>query len=314
MLVLDLPDRFGRTGQSVDSVADGLHAQREALLILVKALASIGLFIETSPGVYTPTDAGHLLRRSGGALRGTAEWLLSPVYQSSCDELLHSVRTGQASLQKVVEGSLFDWFESDRAAGDIFDGSMSEIDAHYIPSILEHYDFGAVQIVDVGGGRGELLAAILRKQSHARGLLLEQPRVLDQVASRLTAEFGERITCVPGDFRKEVPGGAEVYILKRILHDWPDDVALSILKNVCTAMEETSGTLLVIDAIADRAVQRDAWFDLHMLLTLGTRERSMVELRNLLGRSGLEVIETKAMVGGVSMLTAQLAHAEDSGG
>src|SRR5687767_13085805 len=89
MLALDLPDHFSQTGQSVDSVAGGLNAQPEALLILIKALASIGLFIEISPGIYAPTDACRLLRKSG-ALRGTAEWLMSPMYQQSCHELLHS--------------------------------------------------------------------------------------------------------------------------------------------------------------------------------------------------------------------------------
>lgn len=159
--------------------------------------------------------------------------------------------------------------------------------------VVAAYDFGGLgRLVDVGGGRGVLLATILRAAPALVGTLVDREAVIPMAHQHLeTAGVADRVELVAGDFLAALPAGADAYVLSRVLHDWDDDDAARILTACRRAMTATSRLLVVEAVLPERA--RDApaaiRMDLHMLLLFGARERSEAEFRHLLGAAGLEV-------------------------
>ena len=161
--------------------------------------------------------------------------------------------------------------------------------------VVAAYDFGALgRLVDVGGGRGVLLATILRAAPALAGTLLDREAVIPMARQHLeTAGLADRVELVAGDFFAALPAGADAYLLSRVLHDWDDDDAARILTACRRAMTATSRLLVVEAVLPERA--RDApaaiRMDLHMLLLFGALERTEAEFRQLLGGAGLEVAQ-----------------------
>ena len=174
-----------------------------------------------------------------------------------------------------------------------FQASMAGRAEREAGDVVAVYDFtGLRRLVDVGGGRGVLLSAILRAAPGLSGVLMDRPAAVPEARRRLDADgLGDRAECVAGDFFAAVPPGADAYLLSRVIHDWDDDDAVRILAT-CRAAMTGSARLLVVEAILpERARERpDAIrMDLHMLILLGARERTEAEFRRLLGDAGLEL-------------------------
>jgi len=169
-----------------------------------------------------------------------------------------------------------------------------------VPPIVEAYDFsGAKKVVDIAGGQGFLLAGILKANPQAQGILFDLPTVIKVARERLEKEdVADRVEFVLGDFFAEVPGGADVYIVKYIIHDWTDGQSVKILKNIHSAMND-DGKLLIIEAIVpeDNSPSVAKIMDIQMLVTTGGSERTENEYRKLLDASGFRltrVIPTKS--------------------
>jgi O-methyltransferase domain len=179
--------------------------------------------------------------------------------------------------------------------------------------VVAAYDFAGVRrLVDVGGGQGVLLAAILRSAPQLRAVLVDRPMVIERAQAWLAQEqLGERCELVPGDFFASVPDGGDAYLLSRVIHDWDDEDARRILLTCATAMTGASRLLLVEAIVPERAQDRPEAIrmDLHMLMLLGARERTEAEFRRLLGGAGLEVrrvVPTRSPAG-LSVVEATLA-------
>jgi SAM-dependent methyltransferase len=174
-----------------------------------------------------------------------------------------------------------------------FQASMADRSEQEAGDVVAAYDFGGIgRLVDVGGGHGILLGAILRSAPDLDAVLVDQPAVVEQAARRLTAEgVADRCQLVGGDFFAGVPAGADAYLLSRVLHDWTDDDARRVLATCHTAMGPGSRLLVVEAILPDRAADQPAVIrmDLYMLVLLGARERTESQFRRLLGDAGLEV-------------------------
>jgi hypothetical protein len=163
--------------------------------------------------------------------------------------------------------------------------------------VVASYEFGAHRtIVDVGGGQGATLAAILAAAPHSRGVLYDVPRVVAGAPELLRAsQVADRVQILEGSFFDHVPPGGDAYLLKNIIHDWADDKALHILRNVRSAARPGATVLLVEMVVRDNG--RDGpqnWVDLEMLLNLGSRERSAEEYRTLLAQAGFRMTRVVA--------------------
>jgi hypothetical protein len=173
---------------------------------------------------------------------------------------------------------------------------MADRAAPEAADIVAAYDFGGLEwLVDVGGGGGTLLAAILRAAPGLRGTLVDRPAALGPARERLAADgLAERAECLAVDFfAAPLPHGADAYLLSRVIHDWEDADAARILTACREAMTDDSRLLLVESILPERASALPAAIrvDLHMLILMGARERTAAEYRALLAESGFTVIE-----------------------
>ena len=174
----------------------------------------------------------------------------------------------------------------------LFAEAMTSMSGTECAAVVAAYDFStATTIVDVGGGQGQLLAAILRSSPSTRGVLFDLPVTVASAPALLdAADVTKRCAITSGDFFDAVPGGGDLYVLKSIIHDWDDDRAVSILSNCRRAMDP-AGTVLLIERVIPAANEPSVskWMDLTMLVVAGGRERTEQEYRTLLERAGFAV-------------------------
>lgn len=291
---LSISDLLKDGPKSVKSLAEAADVNPKALGRLLRALASIGIFNEKEADIFKLTPLAEvLLSDSPMSLRPYVLLLGDPSWWNSWGNLFHSVQTGDAALDHIFKMGYSDYLEQHPELARTFDLCMSSLAQAHIPAILQSYDFsGFEKIVDVGGNRGELLSAILQQNSALRGTLFDVPHVINSLHDS-ELQKNDRCEMVGGDFFENVPEGGDVYLLKQIIHDWPDETCIQILKNCHRAMAD-GGRVLIIDTVlqpgAGQSVEK--FFDLHMLVTApGGRERTEDEFRFLIKEARFEVTQ-----------------------
>lgn len=258
---------------------------------MLRALASIGIFKEDAEGRFSLTPMGKLLGSDApGSKRSLARMAGSEFYRS-WGGLLSSVETGGAAFDKVYGKPFFHYMSMNPDRWRIYDSAMTGVhDSETIP-VLDAYDFTPFKtIVDVGGGNGLALAAILRRHTEARGILFDLPAVAKR-AQELVAGSGvsDRCGIVEGDFFDSVPALGDAYLLRHVLHDWDDREAVAILKNCRDAMRPGGRVLVVETAIpSGNEPCFGKWLDL-MMLVVGGRERTKKEYSELFSTAGLRL-------------------------
>jgi SAM-dependent methyltransferase len=269
-------------------IAGAVGADAGALRRVLRGLVIEDVLAEDDEGRFALTEVGASLIPMRGALIVRGE-----VYYRSAAGLLHSVREGVPAFERVYGERFFDHLAAHPDHEAAFQGSMAGRAEQEARDVVAAFDFtGSRRLVDVGGGRGILLAEILRAVPDLEGVLLDRDAALPAARAHLAAAgVGDRAECIPGDFFSTVPEGADAYLLSRVLHDWHDDEARQILATCRRAMPAGS-RLLVVDAVLpERANDRPAAIrmDLHMLMLFGARERTEAESRALLHEAGFEV-------------------------
>lgn len=294
---LGIADVLNDRPKSIDDLADATGTHAPTLYRVLRALAGLGVFVETDPRYFALTPMGELLQTdTTGSLRDFAILFGSDWHNSAWSTLLHSVRTGEPALDHTVGMELFEYLHAHPEKFEVFNNAMTALSRQDAVAISHAYDFSNFDtIVDVGGGHGLLLAEILKANPATHGVLLEVPQVAE--GARATMEEAgvlDRCVIVEGDFFERVPEGADAYILKLIIHDWDDEQARRILEN-CRAAMPADGTLLVANAVIPPG--NDPYIgklvDIEMLvMTPGGRERTEAEFEQLLAEAGFELTRT----------------------
>jgi hypothetical protein len=239
---------------------------------------------------FALNDVGALLRTGVAGSRRAAAICLGEEYYFAFGKLLHQLKTGEFAFEKALGSGSFDYYATHPEAGTNFNETMAQATAADA-TVLDDYDFSEVQtIVDVAGGRGALLRTLLQRFPHLRGILLEVRAVVQQAKAALQASGVEdRCDCVIGDIFQAVPKGGDVYILKRIIHDWGDAEAVAILKNCRRAMDR-NGRLLIIEPIVPQGSGPDfaKLFDI-VMMTIGGEDRTKDHHENLLAQAGFAI-------------------------
>ncbi len=231
-----------------------------------------------------------------------------PFHRYPWTDLYESVQTGESAFDRVHGTKVFDYLAEHPEDAAVFDAVMTSISTSETVSIVQAYDFTHFStIVDVGGGRGGLLAAILSANPHLQGVLFDVPAVVagaDDVISG--AEVVDRCKVVSGDFFDSVPEGGDAYLLSNVIHDWDDDRALEILSTCRAAMADTACVLLAESVLPEGAApSMGKLVDLEMLvMTSGGRQRTGAEFRTLLGRAGLRLTCIVPSTGLISLVEA----------
>jgi hypothetical protein len=267
---LGIADLLADGPRPVEDLATATGADPGALGRLLRALAGIGAFAEPEPGRFALTPLGEALRDDRPDSARPAAIIYGEEYRRALDGLLDSVRSGEPAFERVTGRSFFDHLAQHPEVGARFDRNMSGRHAARNAAVAAAYDFsGIARLVDVGGGEGALLRAVLAAHPGPRGILADRPEVLER--ARLGAA-DDRLEFVAVDFFQAVPAGADGYILASILHDWDDERAVAILRVVRRAIAPGGRLLLVEEVLPPGDEPSPArWLDLMMLVLTGGR-------------------------------------------
>lgn len=295
---LGIADLLEDGPRSPADLAQATQTHPRALYRLLRALASLGIFAENDSGRFELTPLADCLRaRAANSLRDYAIFLGEDCHWRSWGNLLHSVRTGGCAFEHVFGMQIFDHFARHPEAAQAFDAAMTSRGNLEDRAVAAAYDFSSGTIVDVAGGRGSLIATILRQNPRARGILFDLPHVVERAAPLIReAGVADRCQLLSGDFFDRVPAGGDIYLMKKIIHDWDDERAGAILAN-CRAAMAGDGRLLLLEEVIlpGNAPAFGKLIDLSMLVqTPGGQERTEAEYRTLLAAAGLELTRVAA--------------------
>jgi SAM-dependent methyltransferase len=283
---LRIPDLLASGPKTAAELASECGAHAPTLQRLLRALATLEMFEAMSDGRFRNTPITETLRTDHPqSQRNFAMFLTAPVFWRPLGELYESVRTGEPAFERIFGQRVFEYLAANPAEGSIFNSVMTEGSTWTSQALLAVYDFSRFErLVDVGGGEGALLRGILLATPRLRGVLFDQPSVVAGASSILAGDIAGRCQIVGGDFFESVPEDADAYLLKGIIHDWPDDEAAKILRNTRRAIRP-GGTLLLCESTVDSSSRPSGLMEL-LMLVIGGRERSEAEFRSLLASTG----------------------------
>jgi O-methyltransferase domain/Dimerisation domain len=312
---IGLPDLLAGRPASAEDLARDTGSHAPSLRRLLRALACYGVFSELDDGRFALGSLGASLRTDApDSVRALVLMWGDEDFWRTWAELEHCVRTGRTAAEHLFGADdAFRRYAADARFGAVFNAGMTVLSATTAAAVVAGYDFsGAGSIVDVGGGHGHLIAAILRANPDLRGVLMDLPSVIEG-APPLLAEAGVAGRCelVGGDMFAGIPPGGGLYLLSRVLDSFDDARATAILENCRRAMGERGRLLLIepvlphrIEAAAVPAIQSDMLMDLNMLVRTGGRERTEAQYRAFLASAGLRLERTVATRAPVSLVEA----------
>ncbi len=289
---LGIADHLIDQPRNVDDLSLRVSADPGALYRLLRALASVGFFIEVEPQRFALTPMGKCLATGdSGSLRPYVI-VAKEMGWEAWGHLLYSVKTGETAFSHVHGMEYFDFLQKHPELGRLFNEAMTGFVTMNGLAVAAAYDFATIsKIVDVGGGHGALMSALLKKYPNMRGIILDLPNVVEEARKKLEdMGVSNRCECIGGDFLKDIPSSGDVYLMASILHDWNDERAHTILKNCRHAMSPNAKLLLIEMVIPPG---NEPFFgkllDLMMLANLGGRERTEAEYKELLANAGLRL-------------------------
>ena len=290
---LGLADLLAKGERSTEDLAHETGTHAPSLYRLLRALASCGLVTETARNRFAATPLGDALRDGApGAARATILTIAGSWQWKAWDHFLHALRTGESGVQASFGKSLFDFLAGEPVHSARFNEAMVGMHGAVAPAVVAAFDFSRFRsVVDVGGGKGALLAAILKAHPALRGVLFDLPETGEDAGAYLAAAaLGARCAFEAGDFFQAVPAGHDAYLLAHVLHDWNDDQAIAILRK-CREAIPAGGRLLIIEAVLPDgdAPHHGKLMDLLMLTVTGGVERGADQFASMLTRSGFRL-------------------------
>lgn len=304
---LGIADLLEKGPQHCEDLARATGTHPASLCRLMRALVSLGVFSIEEGNRFSLTPTGQCLQSNTvGSMRAMVLKLGEEHYQAwAC--LLHSIHTGKAAFEHVYKATLFQYLAQNAAAGRTFNHVMTDVTTLVSFAVVLAYDFSTWStVIDVGGGQGALLRAILMANQELNGILFDVAPAVEEARKHLQENgLGGRCAVVAGDFFASVPRGSDVYILKNVIHDWDDDRSVAILRNCQRAMAP-SGRVLLVETVMSPDGDRsfDSLMDLNMLVISGGRERSEAEYRALLDAAGLTLTKVVPTASPLSVIEA----------
>jgi O-methyltransferase domain/IclR helix-turn-helix domain len=290
---LGVADTLKEGERSIQEIAASCGAQPASLHRLLRTLAAMGVVAQSQPDRFVLMELGeHLIKDVANSVWPAvifgADWLAD-----NWSLLKECVRTGKSAASLRPE--IMKRWQEDSEGPAIFRAVMGTSPAEWYQPIVRSWDFSNARMVaDLGGGGGAMIEAILATFPNARGMLVDLPASIDAAKPRFSsAPLAQRVQLVAADLSKEVPAGADVHVLKHVLHGYADDAAVQILCN-CRASLPDDGHILIVEFVlpdvidrADADLEKRLLSDLNMLAVTGGKERSTREWRTLVARAGL---------------------------
>lgn len=299
---LKLADAIGDGEMGVPDLAAKTGTHPMALRRLMRALTSHGFFLEREDGRYAQSPLSQTLRSGRpGSMRGLAEAELGHDHYEAWGQIESCLREDGTAFERLYGMPIWRYYGEHPETEALFAEAMSNFTTIAHAGILGSYEFPPFKLaVDVGGGHGAFLKAVIDSQPDARGILFDVATVIAEAkqAGAITSDPNGRIQPVAGDFFKEVPAGGDLYLLKFILHDWNDEQSTQILSSVRKAIMP-GGRLVIVEIVLPKGSEPHVGplIDLNMMVMTGGIERTEMEYRHLLDRSGFRldrVVATKS--------------------
>lgn len=290
---LGIADLLKDGPRTAEQLAAATDSNPDALYRILRMLGSIGVFSEGNHRHFSLTPLSEtLLSDIPGSLRPGAIAEMGEVHYEAWGNIMHSVKNGDIAFDGHFGKNIWQYFETDPAKADNFNRYMASSSEALNRAISAGYDFsGFDKLVDVGGGLGGMISAILTANPQLKGVVFDAPSVVEKSKDFL-AERGlsDRCETIGGDFFESVPSGGDIYAMRWILHDWEDEKSLTILRNI-RAVLPSNGKLLLAEAVVPEGTvpHFSKFFDLIMLVMTGGRERTELEWRTLLGKAGYRI-------------------------
>jgi hypothetical protein len=290
---LGIADLLGHGPRDADQLAATTGSHPRSLYRLLRALAGAGVFREDADGRFALTPLGDCLRSDAtGSVAPLAVFFGQPEYWQAWGDLRHSVQTGEYAFRHVHGMSPWEYRERHPEAGAVFDQAMTGRSRAEVDAALAAYDFGRFgTVVDVGGGQGAFLAALLARHQGTRGVLFDQAHVVARAQPLLeAAQVADRCRVEAGSFFESIPQEGDAYVLKHVLNDWDDEEALAILR-MCRRVIGVGEPLLVIEWVIGQGHGGAAakLLDLAMLVSPGGRLRTRDEWAALFAATGFRL-------------------------
>jgi hypothetical protein len=291
---LGIADILAGRSLTSDELADATGAHGPSLHRLLRMLASFGVFGQDATGRFALTPLGATLRSDGPvSLRDLAILHGAPAFWQAWGELQHSIMTGESAFEHVYGKPFYEYAGQQSALHAAFNGWMTRQSEQHNAALVAAYDFsGLGLLVDVGGGRGATLAAILQANPAARGILFDLPQVIGDGRLPEIVGVAERCQVIDGDMLNAVPAGADCYILKRVFMDKSDEQAVKVLR-ICADALADQGRIVLVEPIIPPADEPspNTILDVHMLVIIGSgRVRTEAEFRRLFDAAGLRLM------------------------
>jgi hypothetical protein len=298
---LRLPDHV-EAGRTTDAeLARATGAREDGIHRLMRLLVAMDVFAGAGGG-YRNTGVSRALLDRPGSQRDMC-LLYGEDFYAAWGHAAEAISTVRSGFELAYGKPLYAYLNADRDASDRFQGAMRAGNL-FFAAVPDVFDFAGRRVVDLGGGSGQLLGAILAATPDARGVLLDRPNVVAAARSYL-AGFADRVELVGGDMFEKVPPGGDVYLLCRVLAGHTDEAVTGLFEDIRRNLVDPHARLLLLDRLVtdEGSTVLPALWDLHLLMTTGGRHRSLAELRTLLHRAGLEVeraadlpVETTALI------------------
>lgn len=289
---LNIADLLAAHGpMNCSELASKSSAHEESLYRLLRALASAGIFVEDQNGIFSLTPLAECLKEdSPESVKAMAQSAGNVLYKAY-NEFLYSIQTGDGGFKKAHGVPIFEYLANNPEEGKIFDRMMTDIHGDETEPMVNNYDFSVFNtVVDVGGGNGEVISAVLNKNPGVKGILLDVPDVINRSRENIAAwGLSDRCQLDTGNFFESVSKGGDAYILRHITHDWCDEEAVTILNN-CRISMNPGGKVLVVEAVIPEGNDPNPfkWLDLTMLM-IGGKERTKNQFENVFSQAGLKL-------------------------
>ena len=296
---LRIADHVADQPRSLADLASATGAVPGRLDRLLRAATVLGLVQRTTEGKITMTEVGACLRTGPGSMHDFALMMSAPGQLRPLEHLSEAVR-GKAAAEATLGQPIWAYYRERPGEGAAFAGAMSGVSAMISGQVAAVADVtGARHIVDVGGGHGTLLRALLATAPQAQGEVLDLPEVV------AAAPPAERIRFTGGDFFRSVPAGGDVYLLQHVLHDWDDPEAERIL-TVCRQAATPASRLLIVETVLAEAPGpvMPELLDVHMMVMSGGKERGRAQYGQLLDAAGWHLAGVTVLPSGQSLLNA----------
>lgn len=304
---LGIADLLKDGPKSCEEIASATGTNPKSIYRVLRTLAGAGVFAETEHGHFTLTPLASSLQ-SGipGSMRAMAVMFGEEQYQA-WGNILYTLQTGESSFEHMYGVPMFKYFVDNPEPGEIYEEAMTSVSAAEKAEILKSYDFSYIKkLVEVGGGHGSFISSILLANPNMKGILFDQPYVIE--GAHIIKDLGLEDRCeqIAGNFYESVPSGGDAYSLKHVLHGCSDEQSITVMKNCHKAMVD-NGKLLIVERIVGSGPDSflAKFLDVNMMLLVkGGCERTEAEYRNIIEASGFKVTKVVPSKSGTSVIEA----------